>query len=788
MDNTPNNRPRGREKNVTGSVNASDIYKKKNTGNGPAGKSGAGPNGRPSGGSSIGKRAAIGGGGLGAVIIALIMAFSGGLFGGGTSQPTTPSTNIPGIGSLLGGSTNGSGNATGGVTTSDSKLDDTVATGSRAKRTILKGGSQDTVTIMVYMCGTDLESKSGMASSDLQEMASATISDKVNLIIYTGGCKGWKISGISNQVNQIYQVKDGKLKCLEADMGNKAMTDPSNLTTFIKYCTSNFPANRNDLILWDHGGGSVTGYGYDETHNVGSMTLAGINTALKNAGTTFDFIGFDACLMATAETALMLDDYADYLIASEETEPGIGWYYTNWLTKLSQNTSIPTIELGKVIVDDFVETCAGKCRGQKTTLSVTDLAEFAHTIPDKLTAFAQSISTKLTAKEYDTVSEARSGAREFATSSRIDQIDLCDLAENMNNAEGKALSKAIQAAVKYNKTSTNMTNAYGISIYFPYQKANKVDSACNTYNQIGMDSAYAKCIQQFASLETSGQIAAGGATTASPVGSLFGNLLSSGSSGNSDMIGQLLGSFLSNKSMPDLSESNTAFMQETALSAEDTAEYLSTNYFDTTNLAWVKKGDTYVISMPDAQWKMLRLADKSMFFDDGEGYIDLGMDNTYDWNDDKDMVADMSTTWLAINGQVVAYYHTDTIEKDDDHWTMQGYVPALLNGTAVKLQITFDQDNKNGYISGVTAAYINGETDTVAKSDVELNVGDTLEFTCDYYDYDGKFQSNYTFGEPMTVTENMTVSDVEIKDAKVKILYCFTDLYNQEYWTLPVGE
>ena len=44
------------------------------------------------------------------------------------------------------------------------------------------------------------------------------------------------------------------------------------------------------------------------------MTLAGIDEALKNAGVTFDFIGFDACLMATLETGLMLDDYADYLV------------------------------------------------------------------------------------------------------------------------------------------------------------------------------------------------------------------------------------------------------------------------------------------------------------------------------------------------------------------------------------------------------------------------------------------------------------------------------------------
>ena len=119
------------------------------------------------------------------------------------------------------------------------------------------------------------------------------------------------------------------------------------------------------------------------------MDLAGISKALKNGGVQFDFIGFDACLMATAETALMLNDYADYLIASEETEPGIGWYYTNWLTKLGENTSMPTVEIGKNIVDDFVSDLRKKCPGQKTTLSVIDLAEFANTVPANSLRFSK---------------------------------------------------------------------------------------------------------------------------------------------------------------------------------------------------------------------------------------------------------------------------------------------------------------------------------------------------------------------------------------------------------------
>jgi hypothetical protein len=61
-----------------------------------------------------------------------------------------------------------------------------------------------------------------------------------------------------------------------------------------------FPADKYGLILWNHGGGSIAGYGYN------SLTLLELNMALEKtqaANTKLEFIGFDACLMANVETA-----------------------------------------------------------------------------------------------------------------------------------------------------------------------------------------------------------------------------------------------------------------------------------------------------------------------------------------------------------------------------------------------------------------------------------------------------------------------------------------------------
>lgn len=763
-----NNRPHSREKNVSGQ--SSGVHRRgSGLGTGRVGSHDYSSQGASHGSSA--KRAAIGGSSGLAIIALLVMFFfskcsgSVDLSNNGGNVGTNGGINNSYVNEYVGGGS----------------VNYNVADGSRAKRTSIMGSNSDSVTIMVYMCGTDLESKHGMASADMEEMraASSSFGDNFNLIVYTGGCTKWK-NGVSSSVNQIYQIKGGKIKTLVSDDGAKAMTKPETLTSFIKYCTSNFPANRRELIFWDHGGGSVSGYGYDEKFSTtGSMTLAGIDKALKNSGTTFDFIGFDACLMATAENALMLNDYADYLIASEETEPGIGWYYTNWLTKFAGNTSMSTLDVGKNIIDDFVSECGRKCSGQKTTLSIIDLAEFSHTVPENLAAFSKSVTAKISQNDYKSVSNARYNTREFATSSKIDQVDLVNLADNMNTAEGKSLSNALKNAVKYNRTSTNMTNAYGVSIYFPYKRTSYVDKACDTYEDIGMNSEYAECIRKFASLETSGQIAAGGSS--SPISSIFGSGGSSYSSGSSDLIGQLISGFLGGgRSVIDgLDENNTAFMKD--INTSDASEYLANNYFDASNLVWEQKNGKYVMTLPETQWELVNGLDRNMFYDDGEGWVDLGLDNTFYFDDDGNLVADDGRDWVAINGQIVAYYHTDSIKNADGSYTDMGYVPAMLNGERVNLILVFE--GKNGYIAGANTDYKNGETQTVAKNLTELQNGDKLDFICDFYSYDRVYQDSYYLGEQMTVTNDMKVTNADVGSGRVRITYCFTDIYNQEYWS-----
>ena len=707
-------------------------------------------------------------------------------------------------------STWGSDNNTG-------SLDTTVSSGARAKYTKIKGNGKDVVTLMVFMCGTDLESQYGMASNDLMEMAKATYGDNVNIIIYSGGCKSWRQSFISNSNNMIFQLKDGKVSMLVENAGSKAMVKPETLTEFIQYCASNFPANRYDLILWDHGGGSVQGYGYDEKYkSSGAMDLGEISDALKAGGVKFDFVGFDACLMATAETAFMLDDYADYMIASEESEPGVGWYYTDWVTALGKNTSISTLELGKIICDTFVAECATSARGQSTTLSVIDVAEFANTVPSALKAFSNDVSSMLSSDGYATVSSARGKTREFASSSRIDQIDLVHFAKNLGTEKGKALADALLGAVKYNRTSSDMTNCYGVSAYFPYRSTSYVDAAVKTFKKIGLDTSYSNCIKSFAQMAVSGQAVSGG-TTSSGYGTSLLSLLGGGSnqssSSSSSAMSGLLSQFLGGGSsssgsdlsglgslISGLSGRNVEFLSERSLTNDQAAQYIFEHHLDKGKLNWKETSDGKLyMPLTKEDWSTVTRLDLSLYYDDGEGYIDFGLDNMFAFDEEGNLLPVDVPKWIAINGDLVAYFF-DYQTVDGQNWAIHGHIPALLNAgeltedgdlvdkervndCLVNLLVVFDNENPEGRIVGIENFYPKDEEVDVLAKKVTLEDGDTLDFVADYYTYKGEYLDTFMVGDRLTVAGEVKIEKLTVEEKSANMMYRFTDIYQQQYWS-----
>jgi hypothetical protein len=97
----------------------------------------------------------------------------------------------------------------------------------------------------------------------------------------------------------------------------------------------------------------------------------------------------------------------------------------------------------------------------------------------------------------------------------------------------------------------------------------------------------------------------------------------------------------------------------------------------------------------------------------------------------------------------------------------------------------FSESDPYGQIAGARIVY-EGQTETIAKGLIEIEVGDTIDFLCDYYTYDEQYQASYYLGEQMTVTETLTLSNVSIGESDCMVTYRLTDMYNNTYWTPAV--
>ncbi|MBQ9496499.1 MAG: clostripain [Selenomonadaceae bacterium] len=242
--------------------------------------------------------------------------------------------------------------------------------------------AEDTWVIYWYVCGTDLETESGAASADIQELLEVPLPPNVKVVAQTGGTNQWQNNVVSSSDVERFVFSSNGLERVatlpDADMG-----DVNTLADFIRFGKENYDADHKVFVFWDHGGGSAVGICLDE--RTGHMlSLNDVRAAFTSVyepsaeNPPFELIGFDACLMATYDTVNTLDGLARYVTASEEVEPGIGWYYTGWVGALAKNPAMGGAKLGQAICNTYMEACATYDVDDMATLSVIDLAQLPY--------------------------------------------------------------------------------------------------------------------------------------------------------------------------------------------------------------------------------------------------------------------------------------------------------------------------------------------------------------------------------------------------------------------------
>ena len=245
----------------------------------------------------------------------------------------------------------------------------------------------------------------------------------------------------------------------------------------------------------------LRGICWDDTtgHYLTNQKLSYALSVIKDEimhGQKFDIIGFDACLMSMVEIADIIKDYAHILVSSQEVELGTGWNYQNILAPFAQGTLEP-ISLAKHIVNVY-EKIYGPHTNDYTLSAINldaiqDLNNNINTISNLLITCLRT-QKNMSAKKAINLSRSRKLCTHFDTPQYIDlhhfyrnlQTNLKFFAFN-NEIEGARLiqtlnlkldegKKIIENIVLANVVGKNLSQAKGLSIYFPEQRIH------NSYN------------------------------------------------------------------------------------------------------------------------------------------------------------------------------------------------------------------------------------------------------------------------------------------------------------------
>ncbi len=378
---------------------------------------------------------------------------------------------------------------------------------------------------------------------DINEVERIGSTDNVQIVAqldrYRGG---FQADGDWSSTKRFYITRDDDLNRIGsqeiADLGEANMADPQTLFDFVTWAIQEYPADKHVLIMSDHGMGWPGGWsdptaqgGADRqfplSQALGDMLYlheidAALTAAREQTGIDkFELVGMDACLMGHVEVFTMLEPHARYAVASQETEPALGWAYTAFLEPLVQNPSMTGADLGQVIVQTYIDgdqrivdenaraefVGGGRPLGglfggappaesvarqlsQGITLTAADLSA----LPE-LNARLNDFALRLQEVDPRAVAQARQYSQSFTSifgsSVPPAYLDLSHFAQltvqatqdaNLNTA-AQALVAAINNLVVANKNGPGKPGATGVSVYFPnsqlYQSA---AAGPNSYN------------------------------------------------------------------------------------------------------------------------------------------------------------------------------------------------------------------------------------------------------------------------------------------------------------------
>ena len=628
------------------------------------------------------------------------------------------------------------------------------------------------VVVMEYIIGSNLEDDRGMASVNIKQMKDATAKgDGVDFVVQAGGSGRWFTSGMEDATVGRYLISGGNIETAGMLDSTTCMSEPENLTDFIKWAKDNYPADRYMLVLWDHGGGFASGYGVDGLNDRAeedetTMKASEIIDAIKNAGMKFDLIGFDACLMQNVEYANAFEPYADYYLASEETEPGTGWFYTAGFGRLAEDPALSTGEFAKSLISSYDQSQRVRNDGEpdhSCTLSLVDLT-LVKPVYEQLTGLYEKAADVIAEKPsvYANMSAARSGSYQFTDE---EQVDLVSYLTNLKKADYKQqvmtdeeldrIADTAKACVVY-RNSDSAEGINGLAIDFPYK-----DLSMYRYEYEELKAVNYKTEQDF--FDRFCSIMGAQQKKASADKSFFGIPL-----------------------VEDYSDEEWY--------VEGFEDYDTAKVFIDIPVKEVE--EEYLPELPEKTWDTILDCRIATYLVTDEGLMYIGQEHFSENDGEGHPIVSMDGIWAHLNGHVVCY-EAEEPQLTEDGLIYRGKIKAKLNGKEnITLHIEWDpvKDDSDGEATGWVTGYSKDDEKVsffMKKGLEQLETGDTIEFMFDFYDEEGNLIKTGTYGNKLhVITEDqLTVRDEEFESGTIFSYFgVLTDIYQRDLVTEEIRE
>ena len=598
-------------------------------------------------------------------------------------------------------------------------------------------------TILVYLCGTDLESENGAAAADISEMMDANASDDVHIVFQTGGTNGWSLD-ISDSAIQRYALENGGISLVE-ELPDANMGDPGTLSDFVSWGLENYPADNMGLVFWNHGGGSISGVCFDEKNDSDSLSLREIDSALNSVyekmPKKFEFIGFDACLMSTLETANILVPYANYMFASEEVEPGGGWNYTDIVNYLGENPSANGAELGEMLCESYYQHCIDNGDAEVATFAITDLSK----LDELLLSFDMTSRELYESEKFTDIARAVSNAENFGGNNRSEgYTNMVDLKGLLNAVKPYAPSASetlekLQNAIISQSSGSQHTTAGGLSLYYPLSVQGSEE------------------LSIFAGICTSSWYLA------------LADKIAYGTSGN-DIFG-----YDNSQIICDCDDIwGDDYSANGDVGVDDGFTQIDSDSTIGINNVYIDENGYYTLELSDLE--QLNYITCSMFWEYEGASLYLGEDDDVDADDiESGIIHDNFTgEWVSIDGYPIMI---ELVSKSDDASVYTS--PINLNGKRTNLRILYDLTTYSWAVLGVWGG-IDGDTGAAGRETVKIKDGDVIT---PLYLAVTESGEEYISGVDYTVNGEIPIDYSMLGDGEFSFSMVLYDVYGNYYYT-----